>query len=114
MSPVYLPNKANAYVPLRKVEEYLLSETHAIGKSKAKFFRSLGFDEATADKLQQGLLDIAQTGWVKEQINTPYGVKYVIDGLLEPPCGTVVRIRTIWIIEFEDRSPRFVTAYPLE
>ena len=40
-----LPNRENAYIPPRKLTEYLLSETHSIGKSKAKFFRAIGFDE---------------------------------------------------------------------
>jgi len=40
-----LPNGTNAYVPREKLVEYLLSETHAVGKSKARFFRGFGFDE---------------------------------------------------------------------
>lgn len=35
-----LPDKEKAYIPLLKIKDYLLSETHPIGKSKAKFFRS--------------------------------------------------------------------------
>jgi len=73
VSSLQLPNKANACIPLRKLVEYLLSETHAVGKSKAKFFRSLGFNEATVSELEQGLLEIAQTGQVKERVDSPYG-----------------------------------------
>jgi len=32
-----LPNKEKAYIPLAKLKDYLLSETHSVGKSKAKF-----------------------------------------------------------------------------
>ena len=38
-----LPNKEKAYIPLTKLKDYLLSETHSIGESKAKLLRSLGF-----------------------------------------------------------------------
>jgi hypothetical protein len=43
-----LPNKANAQVPFEKIVDYLLSETHSVGRSKAKYFRSYGFDEDSA------------------------------------------------------------------
>ncbi|GAB4506363.1 MAG: hypothetical protein Kow00123_05010 [Anaerolineales bacterium] len=112
MASLQLPNKANAYVPYEKLVGYLLSETHAVGKSKAKFFRSLGFDETMADDLAQGLLEIAHTGKVKERVESPHGTKYVIEGLLKTPRGTSVRMKTIWIVESGSQAPRFVTAYP--
>jgi len=59
MSSTQLPNKADAYIPPNKIEGYLLSETHAIGRLKGRFFRSLGFEESTAGRLEQGLLAIA-------------------------------------------------------
>ncbi|MCX7839253.1 MAG: hypothetical protein N2559_07325 [Anaerolineae bacterium] len=114
MSLLHLPNKTDAYIPARKIVDYLLSETHAVGKSKAKFFRSLGFDETTVGELEQGLLEIAQVGQVKERVDSPHGVKYVVDGSLKTPHGTVVQVRTIWIVESVRPAPRFVTAYPIE
>jgi len=109
---VQLPNKEKAHIPPNKLIGYLLSETHAVGKLKARFFRSLGFDETTVEQLEQGLLAIAHAEQVKECIVSPHGTKYVIDGLLETPKGFAVRIRTIWIIEAGYEIPRFVTAYP--
>jgi hypothetical protein len=106
-----LPNRDRAYVPESKLIGYLLSETHTVGKSKAKFFRGLGFDEANAAALGQELLSIAQTEAVAEVVHSSYGSKYVVDGLLEAPNRTV-KVRTVWIIELEDARPRFVTAYP--
>ena len=38
-----LPNAEDAYIPPEKLTDYLLLETHAVGKSKAKFFRSHGY-----------------------------------------------------------------------
>jgi len=113
MSSLQLPNKEKAYVPPHKIVNYLLSETHAIGKSKARFLRSLGFDENTVAELEQGLLEIAQTGEVQESIVSPHGTKYVIDGFLKTPRGFSVQMRTIWIIEARHQAPRFVTAYPI-
>lgn len=114
MSSTRLPDKANAYIPPNKIAEYLLSETHAIGKPKAKFFRSLGFDETTVGQLGQGLLAIARAEQVRGSITSPHGTKYVIDGFLGTPKGVAVRVRTIWIREAEQDDPRFVTAYSIE
>jgi hypothetical protein len=39
-----LPNADKAYVPPNKLLDYLLSLSHPVGGSKARFFRSAGFD----------------------------------------------------------------------
>jgi hypothetical protein len=109
-----LPNKTKAYIPPNKLTGYLLSETHAVGKAKAKFFRSLGFDESTVGRLEQELLAVAHTEQVENVIASSHGTKYIIDGSLKTPQGVVVRVRTVWISEAEQESPRFVTAYPIE
>ncbi|MGH7599609.1 MAG: DUF6883 domain-containing protein [bacterium] len=41
-----LPNREKAYIPPSKLRDYLLSETHVVGRGKAKFFRMFGFKEA--------------------------------------------------------------------
>jgi hypothetical protein len=107
-----LPNRENAYVPLPKLTEYLLSETHAVGRSKAKFFRSLGFNETNTAILEQQLLIIAHNQAIVEVTTSTHGTKYVVDGMIETPAGNSVRVRTIWIIEVGQDRSRFVTAYP--
>jgi hypothetical protein len=109
-----LPNKSRAYLPLEKVKNYLLSETHAVGKSKARYFRSYGFNDENASDLAQGLLMIAQNTPVESSERSPYGTKYILDGELETPNRVMIHVRTIWIIESNTDIPRFVTAYPTE
>jgi hypothetical protein len=48
-----LPNREQAFIQPAKLTEYLLSETHPVGKSKAKFFRYWGFNEETVSFLEQ-------------------------------------------------------------
>ena len=62
------PNRENVYIPLSKLKDYLLSETHPVGKSKAKLLRSLGFNEMNIDMLKQGLIAIAHLGDIKEAV----------------------------------------------
>jgi hypothetical protein len=108
-----LPNNHRAEVNLQKLLDYLLSETHPVGKSKAKYLRSFGFNNANVELLKQGLITIAQAEDVKEAISSPHGVKYVIDGPLQTPVRTFIKLRTIWIIEKGEEVPHFITAYPI-
>lgn len=108
-----LPYSEKAYVPVSKLRDYLLSETHPVGKSKAKILRAAGFNETNVGFLKQGLLTIAHSGKVVDVISSLHGVKYVIDGLLKAPDGSAIKMRTIWITEKGQVRPRFVTAYPL-
>jgi hypothetical protein len=107
-----LPNGRQAYIPPEKLHAYLLSETHAIGKAKAAFFRALGFNETNISLLERGLLTLAYSAPVQDTVSSPHGIKYVLEGVLEAPNGTVPRIRTVWILETGETRPRFVTAYP--
>ncbi len=109
-----LPNKSKAYVSLEKITDYLLSETHAVGKSKARYFRSFGFDDSCTNELAKALLAIAQNEQIVDSETSLYGTKYIIDGELETPKGVMIHIRTLWIIEKDQDIPRFITAYPTE
>ena len=107
-----LPNSNAAYIPPAKLHDYLLSLSHSGGKGKAKFFREFGFDVATVGLLESGLLAVARQGEIKQQSKTSFGTKYVVDGSLLTPTGVVINVRTVWIVEIGETSPRFVTAYP--
>ena len=109
-----LPNYEKAYVPKQKLSNYLLSETHAVGKAKAKYFRSLGYTEENADQLADALLIIAKSEGVSQEVASRYGTKYTIEGEIVTPIGITVRIRSVWVVEPHDHQPRFVTAYPFE
>ena len=105
-----LPNAENAQISIDKLEKYLLSEAHPVGRSKAEFFKALGFSPQTVEELWQGLLEIAKTGKVIDKISSLFGDKYIVDDVIEGPTGRSARIRTVWLME--QGTPRFITAYP--
>ncbi|ESA34445.1 hypothetical protein N836_16850 [Leptolyngbya sp. Heron Island J] len=107
-----LPNYAQAYIQRNKLTGYLLSETHPIGKAKAKFFRNLKFDDTNLDILEQALLKLAQTQSIHETIETVHGIKYIIIGPIETPSSKTVTIFTVWIVDTGEDAPRFITARP--
>jgi len=49
-----LANRKDAYIPSSRLYDYLLSETHPIGRWKAWFFRALGFDETNVSGIGTG------------------------------------------------------------
>lgn len=107
-----MPHGDEAVVPLPKLTEYLLSDQHPVGGFKAALFRRLGFDQARVRLLEEALLGIARDEEVVEVTTTQHGTKYIVDGEPKVPFGVSVVIRTVWIVEPNQRRPRFVTAYP--
>ena len=107
-----LPHHASAYVPLRKVRDYLLSTSHSDGRSKARYFRSRGYDPESPWTLATDLRRIAEIGEVVEERATEWGTINRVDGTTDAPDGAPIRLTTIWIIG-PDARPRLVTAYPL-
>lgn len=114
MISMKLPNRKNATIKREKLTNYLLSLTHEKGKSKAKFFRGLGFNEANIVEFEQALLKIGQSNEVIEvdKTSSGYVIKYVIDGLLTSPSGKLVKVRTIWGIKSGEGIPELISAYP--
>ena len=108
-----LPGSEEAYVPEQKLTGYLLSETHAIGKAKARFFLAHGYQTDDPEQLADDLLEIARSSSFEKEVASPHGTKYLLKGTLKTPRGTTVAVRTVWIIEPGDQRPRFVTAYPI-
>jgi hypothetical protein len=106
-----VPNAEAAQVALEKVTGYLLSDSHPIGKVKAKFFKGLGFTPDLPGELVWALLDVVRSQEVVDQVVTQYGTKYVVDGAVRGRIGSG-SVRTIWLIEGGAVDPRFVTAYP--
>jgi hypothetical protein len=109
-----LPNHKKVIVPQTKITEYLLSLSHEDGRSKAKFFSSFGFSVEAWDMLADVLRHHAAEHEVTKVETSPFGTRYVIEGIISAPDGRSPFIRTIWFIETGKDIPRFVTAYPLQ
>lgn len=109
-----LPNAESAFIPKEKLTQYLLSETHPVGRAKAAFFRTAGYNDSTVSLLEARLLELARANEVTQVNETNRGTKFVIEGEITTPSRRSVRLRTVWIIEPHEPRPRFVTAYPHE
>ena len=97
-----------------KLVKYLLCFDHPRGEGKAHFFHRYGFSADSPEMLRMSLLILAHTGRLRDEISTPYGRKYIVDGEIPTPVGRSVRIRSVWFRETDEARIRFVTAYPME
>jgi hypothetical protein len=57
---------------------------------------------------------LAGTAEVSKSMESPHGRKYVLDGRIESPSGKAPVVRTIWIVDRGQDTPRLWTAYPHE
>jgi hypothetical protein len=111
---LFLPNANAAEVPESKIVGYLLSTTHTAGKSKAAFFGKHGFVIANWHVLARALREHAAKNPVLQTDETAFGKRYVVDGELLAPDGTILNVRSVWFITTETTIPRFATAHPLK
>jgi hypothetical protein len=75
--------------------------------------RKSGQAVTNVDLLEQRLIAIAHSEDVKNVVPSAHGTKYVIEGSLQTPAGSLVQVRTVWIIDAGQDRPRFVTVYPI-
>jgi len=106
-----IPKEDDVRVDEGKVRNYLLSESHTVGRFKARFFAAVGFDSSGVPAFIGELRRIAAAGQVSEIMETPFGQKYLIPGDLKGPLGTVP-VLTVWFRGHGEERARLVTVRP--
>jgi len=109
---VKLPNLENVIITDSKVRDYLLSFEHPVGRSKAAFFRSLGFVRHEWQRLRDALLMLARGYEAELGDKIEFGQKYIVRGMIQGPNGRTASIKTAWIVKSSGAAPEFVTAFP--
>jgi hypothetical protein len=107
-----LPQRERAVVQDIKVREYLLSNTHPVGRFKAAVFHALGYSAHDWQRLRDDLLHLGRFGLARPGQASPYGRKYEVSGTLKGPNGRQAVFTTVWIVPDGDGNPRFITAFP--
>jgi hypothetical protein len=102
------------YVSEKKVKRYLLNTDHPDGGNKAKFFINCGFQLSAWRIFAEVLCEQAENNPVKTIVDTSYGTKYVIDGVIDTLTHKKVSIRTVWIKKTNEQRHKLITAYPIK
>lgn len=98
-------------LPQAKIEGYLLSPAHLVGRHKQVFFRSLGYAQSEWRVLERDIRAFASRD-ARTTDTTKYGQKYEVRGAITGPKGHTASIVTAWIVRAGEDFPRFLTAYP--
>jgi hypothetical protein len=109
-----LPHYEEAVVAEAKIVQYLLNEYHPKGKDKAAFFTRFGFEKTDWVRLADALRKHAATYDIADTMTTSESIHYTIEGQLESPDKRNPLIRSVWAIDSDSDTPRFITAYPLK
>jgi hypothetical protein len=107
-----LPNADRAVIAGAKIRDYLLSDTHPVGRFKATFFQALGYSRGGWERLRDDLLKLARTTPAAPGKPSPFGRTFLVDGMLTGPLGRSAEVRTVWYIHASEEVPKFVTAFP--
>ena len=106
-----LPHLELAVVPLEKITDYLLDESHPDGRGKAAFFLHVGFSRSNPEAMIWALLNLVGQSDMTAQ-ETGFGVKYAGAGPMVCPNGRVIQVVSVWMLRMGEPPPYFVTAYP--
>jgi hypothetical protein len=112
LHPGRVPNAEGAEAAPLKFTGYLLSETHTVGRAKARFFRGFGYNDENWEELRAAML--AQLPSVEGRYRRSSGHGgdlYVAEMRIEAPGGTI-DVQTVWEVH-PKTGTTFVTAYPL-
>lgn len=109
-----LPNAENALVEDAKLLGYLLNHDHPHGTHKARYLGRFGFSSDNLDAARSALLKHGRSYDIARVVQTGYGPRYAVEGVLETPDQRNPYVRTVWQMDNGEVAPRLITAYPLD
>ena len=107
-----MPNVHQAQIERGKITDYLLSSVNPRSRAKADFFLSFGFSIDRWEEFAEALKFHVASHEVARVVETAYGQRYHVDGVLETPDGRNPVVRTVWQVDLGSAYPRFITAHP--
>lgn len=108
-----LPSAEQAFIDIKKLRDYCLSQTHPRGRHKARVFvDALGMTAADAEELRRLILAAALSSDATLAEKDDYGQRYVVDFSINR-TGRETRIRSSWIVRRGEDFPRLTSCYIL-
>lgn len=109
-----LPNAENAFIDRRKFEEYCLNPEHPRGQHKARVFRiALGLNRENFQVLVDEILENVLNQTAILTFESGFGRHYKVDFPVIIGSRTA-RIRTTWIVRFDENFPRMVSCFVIK
>jgi hypothetical protein len=111
---VRLDGHESVVIAEAKLRDYLLSDTHPVGRFKAAFLRALGFSSENWAELDSAIRAQVVPLDVAPGKPSPHGTKYETDGILRGPNDRAARVVVVWIVYPGDSRRHLLTLYPGE
>ena len=108
-----VPNAHHARVDREKIADYLLSPDNPNSEGKPGFFSRFGFSVDRWEIFAEALRLHCLRNDIAEEVETSFGIKYVVIGVIETPDGRNPSVKTVWLVDSENANPRFITAVPV-
>ena len=106
-----LPNAERAVIDPSKLDGYVLSASHPVGRFKARFFAALGFTSDNWRDFEAALraqhLTQAAVAEPVEALGQPFTIRAILKG----PASSAL-VTSVWFFRAGEEAARFVTAYP--
>ena len=100
----------NAVIAVEKMANYLLQWRPESDKSQ--FLASAGYTERDAELLARDIRRQLLPADAQFEEATAYDVLYSITAGLRGPNGTVLKVKSIWMVESATDITKFITLYP--
>jgi hypothetical protein len=81
---------------------------------KARYLGRFGFNADNLEAVRSALLKHGRLYDVARMVQTGYGPRYAVEGILETPDRRNPYVRTVWQMDNGEVAPRLITAYPLD
>ncbi len=107
-----LPNFEQAFIAREKIADYLLSDSHPRGSTKAVFFKRFGFTQENWQVLAESLTEHAANYDAVFVAATDFGLCYNVVGEIRTPCGRSPTVLSAWFFDTGSEVPRFISAFP--
>lgn len=107
-----IPRELRTVVSRDKVQDYLLSPQHPIGRTKALFFNAFGFRAEHPEVMEFALHEHGRYSELASEERTTIGRRFVAEGILRSPDGRNPLVRSVWYCS-NGQDAHLVTAYPL-
>ena len=85
-----------------------------MGGTRRRSLSRMALPHTNGSRFAKALLRHASEHEVAKIERTPFGTRFVVDGTMGTPGGRAPNVRSVWFVESDQDTPRFVTAYPLE
>lgn len=106
-----LPFAEKAFIDDQKLANYCLSETHTVGKHKARVFKSaLGITAVDYPFLRETILTAVLMNEAQLNGSNQQGTLYSVDFRMTYENQTAI-VRTAWIVRYGESFPRLVSCY---